>query len=309
MIVDTHMHCGLIEHYLDGFREKRIAQFKESGSRMEDIEYHMNNLPETYLSMAEGLIDKAFACACRFEKTAGRVVPNSYIAEVVNKYPDKFRGICAVDPTEGETAVKEFETCIKNHGFVALKLAPPYQLFSANDRMCYPLYEKAVELGIPIQFHIGLALTPNARLKYAKVLDLDDVAIDFPQLKIVILHFGYYNFADTVSLMMKHPNVYTDVSWLGWMAGLDRHLASANMPVVDNPYFNWLYPLSYAMSAVCGLPNKIMFCTDWPAMTPPRGIEILRDTNSMLKEHNLPPIPTVTIDNIIGENWRQVYRI
>ncbi len=98
-------------------------------------------------------------------------------------------------------------------------------------------------MGIPIVVYAGPAQSKNLRLKYIDVLQVDDVAIDFPRLKIIICHMGYYKYEDAFHLTQKHDDVFMDCSWLAQLAGLDGISTPKYLPVVLNPYFNLLYPI------------------------------------------------------------------
>ena len=70
---------------------------------------------------------------------------------------------------------------------------------------------------------------------------VDDVAIQFPSLKIVICHLGYYRYEETCYLVAKHPNVYADISWLCGIAGLEKPTVGVvTSPQVDYPVFHLL---------------------------------------------------------------------
>lgn len=308
MVVDCHMHAWKFpDHFrMDVFRHAlRPHQRTWEIERLKKI---WDNPIERYIAEMEGVIDKAIIIASAFGEIVGIEIPNDYVAELVKKYPDKFAGVCSVNPNR-EGAVKELERCVKELGMVGLKLSPPEQGFYADDEnIAFPIYDKAQELNIPIIFHVGYIEFSKARLIHANVLLLDEVAINFPDLKIVICHMGYYNYQDAVALMAKHENVYSDISWLVGLAGLDRSAVPWNLPVVEYPYFHLLFPLLYHFTQTRGVSDKLLFGTDWPGSKPKRAVEVTEGINLVLKEHNLPHIPRVAIHNILHRNWRQVFK-
>lgn len=100
-------------------------------------------------------------------------------------------------------------------GARGLKLYPSYQFFFPNDAVAYRVYEAAGELGWPVVFHTGSSIFPRSRLKYALPVHLDDVAVDFPDLRIVLAHAGRPAWtAEATVLARTHANVYLDVSGL-----------------------------------------------------------------------------------------------
>lgn len=308
MIVDCMMH---VWRYPEHFNRETFLLNEPPRRRSWDderIKKHIDCPIESYLAEMEGVVDKAVLVGDRFRETFGVDVPNDYTAEIVKRYPDKFVGVGGVYPTE-EGAAEEVERCVKELGLVGIKISPPYQLFHANDQRCFPVYKKAQELGIPILIHAGFARPRLARLSYVNILALDDIAIEFPELKIVLVHLGHYKYEDAIHLMQKHDNIFADISWLTSVAGLDRRAIPWDLPVVDYPYFHWLYPLLYYFTQTFGLTDKLLFASDFPSCSPKKMVELLKNINPMLKELNLPQIPRTSIDSILNRNWRKVFNI
>lgn len=155
-------------------------------------------------------------------------------------------------------------------------------------------------MGIPIVVHAGPAQSKNLRLKYIDVLRVDDVAIDFPRLKIIICHMGYYKYEDAIHLTQKHDNVFMDCSWLAQLAGLDRISTPKYLPVVLNPYFNLLYPIMRHWAETWG-------GTDWTGGHPKTSLDVILNLNVYLKQAGFAEVPQKVLDNIIYENWKKIY--
>ncbi len=309
MIVDCHAHSSRYpDHFIrDIFISSMPAE--QRGRSDEWFKRAWDNPVENYLAQMEGAVDKAILIPTRCPDLRGMDVPNDYVAELVKKYPDKLAGMCSVIPTR-EGAVAELERAVKELGLIGLKLNPPDQGFDPTDeKIAFPIYEKAQELGIPVVFHAGHSEVRKAQLKFANVLLLDEVAINFPELKIVIAHMGYYHYQDTVALMTKHDNVFADISWLVSVAALDRRAIPWHLPVVEYPYFQLLFPILYYFTQTHGTSDKLIFGSDWPGASPRRAVEVIQNLNSMLKEYNLPQLPRIAIYNILHRNWRQVFKL
>jgi predicted TIM-barrel fold metal-dependent hydrolase len=88
------------------------------------------------------------------------------------------------------------------------------QRFFPDDKLAYPLYETARDLGISILFHAGMSWEPGSRLQYGQPMRFENVAADFPKLRIVLAHLAWPWVVEAVALALKYPNVYLDTSAL-----------------------------------------------------------------------------------------------
>lgn len=307
MIVDTHMHSWLYP----GHWNKPVMLLNQPERRRswpdDKFKAMWDNPIEAYLEETEGIIDKAILMSLKTSETFGLTTPEDYLAGLKKRYPDRIEWCCAMDPTQPE-AIPELERCVNELGAIGVgEISPPYQGFYFNDERAYPFYEKVQEMGIPLIVHAGPAHPKNLRMKYADVLHVDDVAIDFPKLKIVIAHMGYYKYEDAIHLAMKHDNVFMDCTWLTSLAGLDRKTIPKYLPVVFNPYIKLLSPLLQYWAETWGFTDKILWGSDWPATHPKTSLDVLLNLNKTLSEMNCPTVPQQVLDNIVYENWRQVY--
>jgi predicted TIM-barrel fold metal-dependent hydrolase len=192
------------------------------------------------------------------ETTSGHpYTGNDYTAEIVKRYPDRFLGFASVDPHKGKAAVNEMERSVKELGLRGLKLHPISQAFFPNDTRFYQLWEKCAELGVPVLFHsgqtavgAGLPGGGGLKIKYAQPIHMDDVAADFPELNIIMAHPGVPWQEEQLSIALHKPNVYIDLS--GWSPKYFR-------PIL----------VQYANSL---LQNKVLFGSDFPALTPQRWL-------------------------------------
>lgn len=139
-------------------------------------------------------------------------------------------------------------------GVRGLKLYPSYQFFYPNDRRLYPVYEVCQAAKIPLLLHIGSSVVRGTRLKYCDPIHLDDVAVDFPDLPIVMAHGGRGFWYEACAFLASHfQNVFIDVTGL--------------VPQKLLHHFPGLEQLSH----------KVVFGTDWPAMpkSPRQNIEAI----------------------------------
>lgn len=164
----------------------------------------------TIAAMDAAGIDRALVSA--WWGPDGPLLSNDYVAAVVAAHPDRLKGVASVDLRRPVDAVRELRRCVRELGFVALRVLPWMWNLPPNARYYYPLYAECTELGIPFCLQVGhtgpLAPSePGRPIPY-----LDEVALDFPDLVIVGGHIGYPWTTEMIALATKYPNVYIDTS-------------------------------------------------------------------------------------------------
>ncbi len=205
MIIDIHAHIAEEKFFPENmFRTMKKVLRKDPTKAS----------PENLLKdMDETGIQKAVLLAVNAETTMQHKVPNEFVLKAVDEYPERFIGFCGVDPYD-KNCVHEIETFYKK-GMKGLKLIPVFHFLYPNDEKYIPIYEKACELGLPILFHAGVDFALRTRIKYSNPIFFDDVAVDFPDLKIIIAHFGWPWINETIAIALKNENVQIDISSLG----------------------------------------------------------------------------------------------
>lgn len=142
----------------------------------------------------------------------GPLLTNDHVAETVKAHPERLDGIGSVDLFRPMDAVRELRRCVKELGFVGVRLLPWLWGLPPNDRRYYPIYAECVELDIPFCLQVGHAgplrpSDPGRPIPY-----LDEVACEFPELRIVGGHIGYPWTDEMIALATKYENVYIDTS-------------------------------------------------------------------------------------------------
>lgn len=307
MVFDVHVHSW---RYPDHFKRQVIVDESPPHRRSWDDERfkRIYDQPiENYLEASDGVVGRGLLLGIKAADTMGFELPNDYLADLARAHSDRLSWACCVVPTD-RGAAAEVERCIVELGATGVgELGPGYANYRADDSRCLTTYEVARDHGVPIIIHAGPTQTRTARLEYADLSAVDNIAIQFPDLKIVLCHLGYYRYEEACYIVAKHPNVYADISWNCGLAGLDRSVVRRVNPVVEDPYYHLLYPLLYYYAQTFGEPHKLIFGSDYPATHPQKAVDIVRNLNRLLDEKHLPRIPQEALDRILDENWKEVF--
>jgi predicted TIM-barrel fold metal-dependent hydrolase len=138
--------------------------------------------------------------------------PNSEIGQVHRDYPNRFKLFAWLNPLDGMRGVRELERLVREDGANGLRVSPLYNCLAANDRRYYPLYAKCVELNVPVRVYTAMTYANDRPYELGHPRHLDDVAIDFPELKIIAGLAGWPWIGDMVGLLRRHPNLYCDTA-------------------------------------------------------------------------------------------------
>ena len=206
--IDFHTHPLLVR--------EMIARHPELARAAREVYFIGNNfqpLESFLLELDLAGLEKAVVLP--MDATTARletVYTNEQIAELCTLSP-RLIGFASVDPHQPD-APDRLEAAVRGMGLHGLKLAPALQGFFPDDRLAYPVYERARALNIPILFHAGMSWEPGSRLQYGHPMRFENVAADFPGLRIVLAHLAWPWVVDAVALALKYPNLYLDTSAL-----------------------------------------------------------------------------------------------
>lgn len=193
------------------------------------------------------------------ERETGQArITNEEVAEEAARHPEALIPFASIDPLRGKMGAREARRLIRDFGVRGFKFHPSAQGFYPNDRQAYAVYEAIAEAGLPAIFHsgqtgIGAGLPGGGgiRLKYSDPMFLDDVAVDFPQMPIVIAHPSFPWQDNALAVATHKPNVYIDLS--GW--------SPRYFPPQLVRYTNTL------------LKHKVLFGSDYPVIAPERWLK------------------------------------
>jgi predicted TIM-barrel fold metal-dependent hydrolase len=244
--IDTHVHLHPVESSaVDVAAEK---YFGKSGAAL-----GADALAEYYRS-------RNIACVVFTvdERLTGRTrVSNDEVLAFAAANADIALPFVSIDPARGVEGVREARRLVATGQVRGLKLHPPIQQFFPNDRAVYPLYEVFAGARLPVLFHTGhsgigtgMAGGGGVRLKYGNPMPIDDVAVDFPDMPIILAHPSFPWQDEAISICLHKPSVYIDLS--GWS------------PKYFSPTL-----VQYANTL---LKHKVLFGSDYPLITPDRWL-------------------------------------
>ena len=300
-IIDAHSHM-----LMDVDPAGRV---RRSVSDLDDI-----SLPDLFKKMDELGIEKIVTVMQETVRVWGeRLGTHEITMDLQEKFPDKFLGVFGAEPLDkngvlNRERLREFKEAASNHKIKGLWFGPPYSHFFANDRRVYPFYEAAAENNIVVYFHHGGGIGGGggeafrAPLKYARPILLDDVVIDFPDLRISIEHMAY-PWTEELFAVMKHaPNVYTDVcelfsrpTILAWYLMMAKEYGVIDRIIWGSDYDIFWYD-DYDFS---GYVKKVKQETSW----------IKQDLNKILAKAGWPTLTQQEIEGILGNNARKLLKI
>lgn len=184
---------------------------------------------------------------------AGPLITNEEVAAIVDKYPDRFRGVASVNLFRPMEAVRELRRWVKGSGFVGLRQVQWLWDLPTTDRRYYPLFAECCELDIPVCLQVGHTGPLSPSEPGRPIPYIDQVAIEFPELKMICGHIGYPWTQEMIAVATKHPGVYIDTS----------------------AYKVTRYPSELVDYMRSNGKKKVMFGTNYPMITPGKCLENL----------------------------------
>jgi uncharacterized protein len=272
VIVDVHTHVWEPWHLGREFvQDARITAGDPDKQIAVDLDAHWQAMQP---------VDHAIVLGFR-ARHVGVLVPNEYVAEYVGRHPEKLIGFCSVDPQDPD-ALEQLEHAIGTLGLRGLKVGPIYQNVHPADQRFLRLMKRAEALRVPVMIHQGTTFCANVSLELANPVLLQPIALQCPRLRMVVAHMGHPWIAETLVLIRKNRNLYTDISALY--------------------YRPWQFYNALVMAIEYGVLDRLLFGTDYPFTTPLSTMEALRRVNSMVDGTNLPRIPEQRIEELISRD-------
>ena len=243
----TNGQTGLDEHFLEQIRFP--------------VEWRKGVSIDDYIGMKDRAgIERSLLIAVRAgdQRVRGSFeIPYEQVAAVCKKHPGRFSGLAGIDPYRGMDGVRELEYAVKELGFVGAHLYPHWIELAPDHAKYYPYYAKCCELDIPIMMQVGHNLVYSRERRLPSVgrpITLDQVAIDFPDLKLIGIHIGIPWTDEMISMAWKHETVY----------------------IGSDAYAPKYWPDSFVHYLKTYGQDKVLFGTDWPVISPERAMDEIK---------------------------------
>jgi predicted TIM-barrel fold metal-dependent hydrolase len=207
-------------------------------------------------------------------------LPYERVHEVCRQHPDRFSGLAGLDPTRGMEGLRELEHAVKSLGFVGAHFYPHWFSLAPDAAQWYPYYAKCCELDVPVMMQVGQSLVYSRQRRMPSVgrpITLDQVACDFPELRLIGIHLGVPWADEMIAMAWKHENVF-----IGGDAYAPRY-----------------WPASVVHYANTYGQDKFLFGTDWPVVDPEVAM-------TQVAEHNFRPGP---LQKILRGNALRVFKL
>jgi predicted TIM-barrel fold metal-dependent hydrolase len=247
--IDMHVHAHMHADSEQTEAQKAAAKY-----------FKQTEVPTELGALAGYYRERKMACVIFTvdEHLSGRPsVTNEDVLSAARENADVLIPFASIDPTRA-TAPDEAQRLIATGNVRGFKLHPPLQQFFANDRAVYPFYEVVAAAKLPVVFHTGhsgigtgMRGGGGVRLKYGQPMLIDDVAVDFPDMPIILAHPSFPWQDEALSVCMHKPNVYIDLS--GW-----------------SPKY---FPPNLVQYSNTLLKDKVLFGSDYPLITPDKWLE------------------------------------
>jgi predicted TIM-barrel fold metal-dependent hydrolase len=244
MIIDAHTH-------INNYHEDRVVSLEDCLNRLTD-------------TMAENNVNYSLILTSYLvnENRPG-------IKKVVEAIRDRdnlgvVAGISFLNYKQRD--LRELSDYLEDGLIKGLKLYPGYEPFYPYDNRLKVVYDLAVEYDVPVLFHSGDTYTPTGRVRFSHPLHIDDVAVDNPEMKIVICHVGNPWITDCMEVVYKNKNVFTDFSGLvlgDFTEKFEKYMKSQLEEMI-------LY---------IGEPKYLLYGTDWPISTMKSYLKFMKQLN------------------------------
>jgi predicted TIM-barrel fold metal-dependent hydrolase len=278
IITDCHIHIQPVEM----FKPAALEVMTKARGRYDDVLEYCRS-PKALLRYLDSIgVDRVVLINYVAPDVMGFTpAVNPWVADYCKEDPKRLIACGSVHPRHTKNVAQDVEEIIRL-GIRLIKIHPPHQLLYPNDylhgvRELETIYSIAQAAGVPVMFHTGTSIFPGARNRFGDPIFLDDVAVDFPDLRILLAHGGRPLWMNTAFfLLRRHKNVCLDISGIP--------------PKMLLEYFPRLEEIAH----------KTLFGTDFPSPGVP-------DIKRNLDQVKALPLPTGTMERILSKNALEIW--
>ena len=297
MIIDAHLHLLRRENF-------DLELHKDLDMRIpEDI-----NLDDIVSWLKAAGVEKVVCMGQDMSRIWNTEFGEEYLREAYMKYPDFIIPLASVEPLDkvnrfNRPAFDYLRKALDEYGFRGVLFTPPYGHYDSNDKTMYPFYELLHERNAVVQYHHSAQIGPAilAPTRHASMFNLNDVIVDFPNMKIVVEHLGYPWSEHLFALMLNNKNLYTDLAlmfgrptWIAWNMVLAKEYG-----VIDR--------VMYGSDFVS--PNYDLVGQN-PAKDFLKWMEFIKvGINTICEKSGWPVLSESEIEGILGNNAARLYGI
>lgn len=249
MIIDCHVH---LNHYAD-----------------ESVDALSANLASLQTTMRRNRVDAAIILTS-YKVAPGRPSTRQ-VVEAVRSTTNLFVVAGVSWERLDQATVDDLDDMLTAGALKGLKLYPGYEPFYPSDARLAPIYALAGKHDVPVMIHCGDTYAPSGKVKYAHPLNVDEVAVDHPNVKFVICHLGNPWLTDCMEVVYKNPNVYADISGLVLGDFTDRFEEYMRRQLHDL--------LTWGVD-----PGSVLYGTDWPISSMESYLDFMEDIKIPGKE-------------------------
>lgn len=278
--IDIHTHA---EVSCNDPEDPIMGKFLDAASKYFKADRKRPTIPETIEYYREQQIAFVMFTVDMESGTGIKRISNEEIAKFANDNSDIMIAFASIDPHKSKFGAIEARRMIEEFGVKGFKFHPPIQNFHPYDRMAWPIYEVIAEYGLPAIFHTGhsgmgtgMKGGGGIRLKYGQPMMVDDVAVDFPDMKIILAHPSWPWTDESLSMALHKENVYIDLS--GW-----------------SPKY---FPKQVIADANSRLKHKMLFGSDFPLIKPDKWMEAAQTAG--FREEVMPLIMKDNAAKLLG---------
>ena len=278
--IDVHVHAEISCHDPE---DPVMGQFFDAASAYFKAPRERPKMPEIIELYRETQIALCLFTVDAESGMGAKRVSNYEVAEMAARNDDICMAFASIDPHKGKYGAREAEDLIKNYGVKGFKFHHIAQNCHPADTMGYPIYEVINEYKMPVIFHTGhsgmgtgMRGGGGMRLKYGEPMLVDDVAVDFPDMKIILAHPSWPWVDESLSMALHKTNVYIDLS--GW-----------------SPKY---FPKQVIQYANTQLKHKMLFGSDFPLIHPDKWIKVAQDVG--FREEVMPGIMKDNAAKLLG---------